>query len=307
MKKEIYFRLFKVTNDVVKDAENPLKSRLSQKLDDDKKFVNARIMKLKDSGPSDEDILASVTKSSDYVYGVMMRVALAKDVPELPTDLDLNNLENIDVNAILKEAEKDGSGKKVCKSIYRFFIYEDYVVVDMPKSMQINRLENYLNWFLMLPDSMKFSINPVVETGIIKLDRLSSVVFMDAFCPLPTENNKSGIRRIIDKCMNYLIEGDDVSMKSLHDANIVSAKLTLEFNKDRKMTTEEYAKKMSAILKTSVKPDNVRFVLNDKSAVSGNKVLYGKTVTIESYPSLTDKDYINAMKDVINEYSSSDQ
>ena len=107
--------------------------------------------------------------------------------------------------------------------------------------------------------------------------------------------------------MNYLIEGDDVSMKSLHDANIVSAKLTLEFNKDRKMTTEEYAKKMSAILKTSVKPDNVRFVLNDKSAVSGNKVLYGKTVTIESYPSLTDKDYIHAMKDVINEYSSSDQ
>lgn len=299
MKKDINFRLFKVVNKSIKDKVNPLYSMLSKSLEDGKKLIENRIRNLKDTDPTDKDLLAYYAKTEDFIYGVMMRIAYAKDVPELPADFA--KAESIDINKILKEAEAKSADKMVCKSMYHFFVYKDFVVTDLPNSRPIACFQDYINWLLLLEDDLCFSINPAIETGKIQLSRLKSVVFKDAFEPMPTEK-KSTIRKVVDKILDGLIEGDDLTMKELHAKKIVSASMTVDFGKPKKMTVEDYEKTMSAILKTIEKPENVVFVMNSKKQIQGTELLYSRMETLENDPSLIDKDYIHAMKNVISSY-----
>ena len=299
MKKDVNFRLFKVVNKSLTGNENTLIAKLSESLADGKKMVDSRIMPLKEQEPSDKDVLGACAKTKEYIYGIMMRIACAKDVPELPDDF--SKLENIDVNKIIEDANKKESSKMVCKSMYHVLISGDYVVTDLPKSRPISCFQDYVNWLLILPDTMQFSINPVIDTGKIQLKRLKSVVFKDAFEPMPQEK-KSGVKRAVDSFLNAIIEGDDISMKKLHEKRIVSARLTVDFDKPRKMTVDDYEKTMSAILKTANKPENVNFVMNDKKELTGNDLLYSRTIKLENEPVLKDNDYIHAMKGIINDY-----
>lgn len=299
MKKDVNFRLFNVVNKSIKDKVNPLHSMLSKSLDDGKKLVESRIRRLKDTDPTDKDLLAYFAKTDEYIYGVMMRIAYAKDVPELPADFAKG--ENIDINKILKEAEDKPADKMVCKSMYHFFIYKDFVVTDLPNSRPITSFQDYINWLLLLDGDMCFSINPAIETGKIQLVRLKSVVIKDAFEPMPAEK-KSSIRKVVDKMMDSLIEGDDTTMKDLHAKKIVSASMSVDFDKPKKMTVEDYEKTMSAILKTIDKPENVVFVMNSKKQIQGAELLYSRVETMENEPLLIDTDYIHAMKNVISSY-----
>lgn len=299
MKKDVNFRLFKVVNDSIKDKENPLRSMLCESLDDGKKLVENRIMNLKNTDPTDKDLLAYFAKTDAYVYGVMMRIANAKDVPELPKDFAKG--ESIDIDKILEEAQTKPSDKMVCKSMYHFFVYKDYVVTDLSISRPITCFQDYINWLLMLENDLRFSMNPAIETGKIQLNRLKSVVFKDAFVPMPTEKT-SGIKKIVDKVIDSMIEGEDFSMKDLHKKKIVSASMIVDFEKPRKMTVADYEKNMSAILKTIDKPENVVFVMNSKKQLYGSDLLYSRVETMENDPFLKDIDYIYAMKKVIDSY-----
>lgn len=298
MKKIINFRLFKVVNRTTKRI-SPLFSMLASSLEDGKKYVEHRIMNLKDDENSDQDVLGYFAKTDRYIYGVMLRIANAKDVPELPTDFEKG--ENINIEEILKEAEASTSEKKVCKSLYHFLITDDFVVTDLPKTRPITCLQDYINWLLMLNKDMSFTITPVIETGKILMSQLKQVIFKDAFLPMPDEK-KSGIRSRIDKFMDMLIEGDDLTMKKLHEKDIVSATLTVKFDRPRKMEVSDYDRIMSAILKTIDKPENVVFLMNDKKQLMGSEMLYSRSETLENEPIIKDVDYIQSMMKVRNEY-----
>lgn len=298
MNKTVNFRLFKVANRSDKKF-SPLFNMLTSSLEDSKKYVEHRIMNLKDDENSDKDVLGYFAKTEKYIYGVMMRIANAKDVPELP--LNFEKEENINIEEILKEAAKNTSDKKVCKSMYHFLITDDYIVTDLPKTRPITCFQDYINWLLLLPKDMCFSINPVIEPGKILMSQLKQVVFKDAFLPMLSEK-KSGIKARVDKFMNLLIEGDDLTMKELHEKDIVSATLTVSFGRPRKMEVADYEKTMSAILKTIDRPDNVVFLMNNKKELSGSELLYSRTKVLENELVLKDKDYIDAMRNVRKEY-----
>lgn len=228
-----------------------------------------------------------------------MRIAYAKDVQELPDNFD--KIENIDIEQILKDAEQKGSEKMVCKSMYHFLIIDDCVITDLPKSRPITCFQDYINWLLNMPKDSAFSINPAVERDKILLSQIRQVVFKDAFVPL-FEEKKSTIRLHVDKFLNSLIEGNDLTMKDLHEKHIVSATLTVSFDKPRKMEVDDYEKYLSAILKTSDKPDNVVFKIKGNKLLNGNELLFSRSKQLENEPILKDADYIGAMKQVKQEY-----
>lgn len=298
MKKTVNFRLFKVANHT-KEKYSPLFSMLKSSLEDGRKYVENRIMSLSNDENSDKDVLGYFAKNDNYIYGVMMRIANAKDVPELP--LNYEKEENINIEEILKEAEKKSTDKKVCKSMYHFLITEDYVVTDLPKTRPITCFQDYINWLLLSAENKCFTITPVIEPGKILMSQLKKVIFKDAFLPMPSEK-KSGIKARVDKFMDLFIEGDDLTMKELHEKDIVSASLVVNFDKPRKMEVADYEKTMSAILKTIDKPDNVVFRMNNKKDLSGSELLFSRPKQLENEPFLKDKDYIEAMKSVKNEY-----
>ena len=298
MKKTINFRLFKVANRTT-EKTSPLFRMLTSSLEDGKKLVENRMMHLRENENSDQDVLGYFAKTARYIYGVMLRIANAKDVPELPTDFEKG--ENINIEEILKKAEENASEKKVCKSLYHFLITDDYIVTDLPKTRPITCFQDYINWLLMLDKDMSFSITPVIEPGKILMSQLKQVIFKDAFLPMPDEK-KSGIRSRIDKFMDMLIEGDDLTMKKLHEKDIVSATLSVNFERPRKMEVNEYERMMSAILKTIDKPDNVVFQMNDKKQLMGSKMLFSRSETLENEPVIKDMDYIHAMMKIRNEY-----
>lgn len=298
MKKTVNFRLFKVANHT-KEKYSPLFSMLKSSLEDGRKYVENRIMSLSNDENSDKDVLGYFAKNDNYIYGVMMRIANAKDVPELP--LNYEKEENINIEEILKEAEKNSTDKKVCKSMYHFLITEDYVVTDLPKTRPITCFQDYINWLLLSAENKCFTITPVIEPGKILMSQLKKVIFKDAFLPMPSEK-KSGIKARVDKFMDLFIEGDDLTMKELHEKDIVSASLVVNFDKPRKMEVADYEKTMSAILKTIDKPDNVVFRMNNKKDLSGSELLFSRPKQLENEPFLKDKDYIEAMKSVKNEY-----
>lgn len=62
MIKDIEFRLFHVANPSINEEVTPLFSRLSSSLDEDKKYVESRVMRLKNSDPSDKDLLGYLQK-----------------------------------------------------------------------------------------------------------------------------------------------------------------------------------------------------------------------------------------------------
>lgn len=299
MKKEVNFRLFEVVNKSFKDKESQLLSKLGESLADGKRVVADRMMRLKDTGPSDHDLLGYYVKASDYIYGIMMRIAQAKDVHELPDDFTKG--ESVDVNKILRDVETKESEKMVCNSIYHFFIYKDFVVSDLPNSRPITCFQEYVNWLLLLEKSLCFSINPVIESGNIQLSRLKSVVIKDAFEPMPKEK-KSGIRKVFDDVFSSLADADDLDIKELHDKKIVSASMTVNFDKPRRMTDADYEKSMRAILKITNKPQNIVFLMNNKQQLQGTQMLYSRIKTLENASLLSDMDYIHAMKSVIDGY-----
>lgn len=298
-KKKVTFRLFNISNDSLKDKENPLIADLKQSLHNGKRYVDSRIMKLKDTDLSDEDVLAYFTITEEYVYGMMIRIASAKDVPELPTNFA--NLESIDVNDLLKEAEKKDDGKKVCKSYYRFFLKGDYLVTDMSRNVDIIRFEDYVNWILLrseMTDDQKYHFNPAIDKGRVEVSRLKAIVVTDAFSPLPV-GKKNPVKKWSDSILNFFVESGDLNMKQLHKENIISAKLTLNFDRPKDMTVADYVDATSAILKTAGKPENIQFLFNGGVPLSGNKLLFQKPIEMEG---TTDKDYIHAMKGVIDNY-----
>lgn len=297
--KNVTYRLFHIQNDSIKDAVSPLLKELQRSLRDGKRLVDSRIMRLKDSEPSDEDVLAYFATTEEYVYGMMIRIASAKDVPELPADFA--NQESIDVKALLEAAEKNGDGKKVCKSYYRFFIMGNYLVTDMPRNIDIARFEVYTNWILLrseMSSENQYHFNPAIDPGKVELSRLKSIVVTDAFKPLPEEKT-SRIKRWSNSLMNMFVESDDLNLKKLHKENIISAKLTLNFDRPKDMTIEDYANATSAILKTSGKPENIHFVFNGGTSLSGSNLLYLKSIELED---MTDIAYIHSMKGVIDSY-----
>lgn len=298
MNKTVNFRLFKVSNRS-NEKYSPIFNLLTSSLEGGKKYVEHRIMSLRENENSDKDVLGYFAKTEMYIYGVMMRIANAKDVPELP--LNFEKEENINIEEILKEAAKNTSDKKVCKSMYHFLITEDYVVTDLPNNRPITCLQDYINWLLLQPKDLCFTMYPVIEPGKILMSQLKQVIFKDAFLPMPSEK-KSGIKARVDKFMDLLIEGNDLTMRELHEKNIISATLTVSFDKPKKMEAADYEKTMSAILKTIDRPDNVVFQMNNKKELSGSKLLYSRSKILENEPVLKDKDYIDAMWSVRNEY-----
>lgn len=284
--KSFILRAFSVTSSNTLTASNALE--LLNKSLPDASIAENRVMPLSNEENSDKDFLADFEKKKNLIFGLMMRIATAKDVPEI--DPDLFKQPKITVSD-LKTNDKSSS---LCKDSYYFALANDFLVTTLNPRTTIKRFQTYINWLLEEQrDGQFFSFSPVVDLDKKTLSSVNKIIYSDPETPgnSACQKEMSGLK-IYDITIAILkrICGADANLQDLIDKDIVKAELLVKFKKPKKISEEEYAKALSATLKPVSDLENVKITTKDGAQIKGDQLFKIKRVEIELQ---SDNDQIN--------------
>lgn len=262
-----------IENGEISKNNSDLYKKLKIKLED--KNLNAEVRRMKlNSNSEEEDLLSDFAISEFYIYGVMFRIAPAKESPSIPDDLFKHNI--IKINEIKNQEQ---NSNLICKDHYYFALNKSVLVTSLPKS-KIKTLQTYLNWLLNATD---YKITPKVKSpDEIKLGEIRKIEFKDSKSNTGIEeiNKASIIKMGINKIKDLLV--DVPSLSSMFDERIISAKLLLKFSdKPKNMIEEDYAKLLGYMMKPISDDDGITIKLKNGKKISGSNIVYTKVVSIE--------------------------
>lgn len=298
MKKKVTFRVFKIENSDKSIKAPQLRKALSERLKT-ANDIGKRMMYLKEDNPeSDTDVLSSFAdaEESKYFYGVIMRFTLPKNVPVIPDGFKkLPEVKEAELS--VPEALK---GKMLCRYVYHILVTDKYVVTDLNKEYTVTRLEKYLNYLLL---GTTYDLVPCVMSNVIKLSDIKTIIFKN---PVIKREDmkidldiKDKVKELVKQLFPMMDDVDDVL-----NENIISAKMTLSLSKPEDMLVEDYNNKLAYILKPVGDPDIVSIGVVKGREVKGSDILYAELKEFDG-DSITDEDYIKAMKEVVVTYETS--
>ena len=287
-KKKITLQAYDIENKEIEQAYSDLQSKLKAKLNAHG-MADSRRMKL-NLESTEEDLLSDYAISELYVFGVIWRIAPAKEVPSIPDKLFENA--TIQINDI-QDQEKNAS--LICKDHYYFSLNNHFLITNLPKS-RVKSLQVYLNWLLESERGDKlYKITPKVKAPKdIKLSEIKNIVFTNPTQKEDKEKKKkkekeaekekgktvSRIFEFAEESLKKVIE-DIPNLQKMIDSNILSAKLLVNFSKPRKMEEDDYERLLGAYMKPISDSDGVTFKLKDGKKISGSDILRIKNVEIE--------------------------
>ena len=238
--------------------------------------ANARKMVLNEQDENREaDLISNYNHDSadqEPLFCTMLRIAPGNNVQHVSEVLMGKNLFSLDE---LDEDELNRAAA-IYKSHYYFALTDQFLVTNLPGNRTIRQLQTYLNWLL---DSLR---------------DIKNITFQDsAISPWTTKETDTGSsigeKRIdighiaADYLRSILASQTDVKyLDEIELEQMISAKLIIQFKRQRKNSSEEIQKAYGALLKPIADLDDIAITdKNGKVLMNGNSIQKTKTVTID--------------------------
>ena len=294
-KKSVTFRVFEIKSAKLTVSAESLSQILSDKIAGTN--IEKRLISIKETDDSIKDLLGSHTiNNADYFYGVMMRLKPAKEVKTLPDDFqaltELNESELQEVKEII--------GKTVCSTLYHFMIKGEYLITDLPGNHDISSFQNYISKFLI---NDTFTFIPYVMRDDVKLRDIKTVTFKDSLLKDKEKhneenNNRFSLKTIVKDGLQKIC-GSKPNLDGIIEDELVSARMTIKFERPKYMTVDDYASKLGILLAPINELQNVVFTLNNGSKLIGSKIVFNHKEILEG-SEITAQTYISSMKRVLS-------
>ncbi len=223
----------------------------------------------------------------DPLFCTMLRIAPGNNVQHVSEVLMGKNLFSLD------ELDEDelNQAAAIYKSHYYFALTDQFLVTNLPGNRTIRQLQTYLNWLL---DTL-YELTPVIDTVQIEsLRDVKNITFRDtAISPWTSQekeaSNSISERKInihhiaVDMLRSILATQTDVKyLDEIELEQMISAKLVIQFKRQRKTNPEEIQKAYGALLKPIADLEDIAITdKNGKVLMSGKSINKTKTVKID--------------------------
>ena len=296
VKKKVTYRVFEIkNNELTKDATG-LKDDLRDCLKGSK--IEKRLIPVKEDEDTLKDLLGAFAPSTtasdkDYFYGVMMRLRPAKEIKALPDNFEqLTELEESTLQEI-----KEIAGKTVCSNLYHFLIKGKYLITDLP---QIQTISSLLKYIAKLLSKERYVFIPHLVNKDLHLKDIKTVTFKDSLSILNKEEEERtfSLKKAVTSAIKYISPKVN-HLNKLMGEQIVSACMTIDFERPRSMSVQDYEKKLGAILAPVEDLSCVYFTLTGGLKLMGTDLVYTYKEVLEA-DIITPLTYINSMLGVLN-------
>jgi hypothetical protein len=253
--------------------------------------ANARKMVLNEQDENREaDLISNYNHDSadqEPLFCTMLRIAPGNNVQHVSEVLMGKNLFSLDE---LDEDELNRAAA-IYKSHYYFALTDQFLVTNLPGNRTIRQLQTYLNWLL----GTLYELTPMIDTvQVDSLRDIKNITFQDsAISPWTTKETDTGSsigeKRIdighiaADYLRSILASQTDVKyLDEIELEQMISAKLIIQFKRQRKNSSEEIQKAYGALLKPIADLDDIAITdKNGKVLMNGKSIQKTKTVKID--------------------------
>lgn len=253
--------------------------------------ANARKMVLNEQDENREaDLISNYNHDSadqEPLFCTMLRIAPGNNVQHVSEVLMGKNLFSLDE---LDEDELNRAAA-IYKSHYYFALTDQFLVTNLPGNRTIRQLQTYLNWLI----GTLYELTPMIDTvQVDSLRDIKNITFQDsAISPWTTKETDTGSsigeRRInighiaADYLRSILASQTDVKyLDEIELEQMISAKLIIQFKRQRKNSSEEIQKAYGALLKPIADLDDIAITdKNGKVLMNGKSIQKTKTVKID--------------------------
>lgn len=253
--------------------------------------ANARKMVLNEQDENREaDLISNYNHDSadqEPLFCTMLRIAPGNNVQHVSEVLMGKNLFSLDE---LDEDELNRAAA-IYKSHYYFALTDQFLVTNLPGNRTIRQLQTYLNWLL----GTLYELTPMIDTVQVgSLRDIKNITFQDsAISPWTTKETDTGSsigeKRInighiaADYLRSILASQTDVKyLDEIELEQMISAKLIIQFKRQRKNSPEEIQKAYGALLKPIADLDDIAITdKNGKVLMNGKSIQKTKTVKID--------------------------
>lgn len=253
--------------------------------------ANARKMVLNEQDENREaDLISNYNHDSadqEPLFCTMLRIAPGNNVQHVSEVLMGKNLFSLD------ELDEDEINRAaaIYKSHYYFALTDRFLVTNLPGNRKIRQLQTYLNWLL----GTLYELTPMIDTvQVDSLRDIKNITFQDsAIYPWTSQEKGTGssigekminIRHIAaDWLRSILASQTDVKyLDEIELEQMISAKLIIQFKRQRKNSPEEIQKAYGALLKPIADLDDIAITdKNGKVLMNGKSIQKTKTVKID--------------------------
>ncbi|MFC2611800.1 MAG: hypothetical protein ACFNX9_00105 [Eikenella corrodens] len=253
--------------------------------------ANARKMVLNEQDENREaDLISNYNHDSadqEPLFCTMLRIAPGNNVQHVSEVLMGKNLFSLDE---LDEDELNRAAA-IYKSHYYFALTDQFLVTNLPGNRTIRQLQTYLNWLI----GTLYELTPMIDTvQVDSLRDIKNITFQDsAISPWTTKETDTGSsigeKRInighiaADYLRSILASQTDVKyLDEIELEQMISAKLIIQFKRQRKNSSEEIQKAYGALLKPIADLDDIAITdKNGKVLMNGKSIQKTKTVKID--------------------------
>lgn len=234
-----------------------------------KESVGSRRLKISQS-EQQEDFLsyAIVDKNNGVYFGIVMRVAPGKDMPEIPADFfNKDTFKPGDLTYEEKESIRVVSTN--------YFLSDAKYIITTYSS--IKTFEAYFNWYLQAYGNWGYKFSQLIDTtGNISLQDIKEINFGGSaeFSSGVAISDNDSKTQLLSLSMNKLKEiiGLNDELQVLLDKNVLSANLVVRFApKKKQMDDDDIKKALSAVVTNMVEDASVKVKTR-----SGNSIKLGQ-------------------------------
>jgi hypothetical protein len=221
-----------------------------------------------------------------------MRLRPAKEFKTLPSDF--KNLYQFDEKGLLEL--KDSNDKVICSSFYHFMIKGKYLITDLSMLQTISPFTSYIN--KIIPET-PCDFVPLILNDELNLSEVSMVTFKDQLQSVIDEDENSNIslKNMASSLLKLVCPTVD-TLDELIEDKMITAAMTIQLKRPKRMTTEDYSHKLSAILAPIQDLKDVYIKLSNGKKIEGSQLVYTRKCELEDGEPNT---YIKEMRNLLEQ------
>lgn len=298
--KFIKLRAFRIKNSLITKSNCNLLEQLKNKLHFCQTALDRTMIANHNDINGERDLIAyyEFVENPRAIFCLVMTIAQEGNHEAFSENLLKQN--QIKLEDITKDIEQKDSIS--CLNSYYFLLYKDIIITTLPTNQTIKKLQIYLNWFT----NAFVELLPIINTDALKLSDIKSIIIQDNsikqnYQPsLPVNEKKSktiSLKENILSGLKYIIQDTD-SLQQIDLSEVISASLSIEFNRPKTMSEGDYQDILSAIIKPIADIEDCTFrYQNDKITRKGNEIIKIQRVEVQktSNGNINEKDLMQTM------------
>ena len=282
--KRIMLRAFRIENTTISEPHSSILSFLGQVLTDDSK-AGDRTLQLNEQD-EDCDLLSNFDwrNNNSILFGMMMRIIPADNGGLIASDLFERN------KIAITDVAVGDSDQKQYKDHFYFALNNEFLVTNLSGSINIARLQTYLNWLLVPVRGerlFQFTELTKVPEGV-EFAKIKQIEIHGGGSVLPaqvTSQESTTLTRSISNLSREVLSqivNDTDSLEDIQNSQVIEAKLLLRIKRKPKgMAQEEYQRVMGAIATNITNDDGIVVKTKDGNKYTGEAIKVKKEVEVE--------------------------